>query len=86
MAHFIYILYSESRDRYYIGQTDNLDERQYYHNSGWVHSTRAGRPWKLVFSKEFPDRATAMQEEARLKKAKNRSYLEWYIAVRSRFC
>ena len=80
MAHFLYILYSESKDRFYIGQTDNVDSRLNYHNSGYVKSTKPGIPWKLVFTKTFPDRSFAMTEEARLKRAKNRIYLQWYIA------
>ena len=81
MAHFLYILYSASKDRYYIGQTDNIESRQNYHNSGFVLSTKHGCPWKLVLIKPFPDRPTAMKEESRLKRAKNRSYLEWYIST-----
>ncbi len=76
MLHFLYILYSESTDHYYIGQTDNIDMRIVYHNSGYVRSTKSGRPWRLVFSRLYPDRASAMKEESRLKKAKNRNYLE----------
>jgi putative endonuclease len=80
MAHFLYILYSESKDKFYIGQTDHVESRLHYHNSGYVHSTKPGRPWKLVYFKTFPDRASAMTEESRLKRAKNRRYLQWYIA------
>ena len=79
MAHFLYILYSESKDKYYIGQTDNEESRLHYHNSGYVLSTKHGRPWQLVFVKSFPDRASAMKEESRLKRAKNKNYLKWYI-------
>ena len=80
MPHFLYILYSESKDRYYIGQTDNVKARLDYHNSGHVLSTKHGLPWKLIFIKEYSDRGSAMKEESRLKRAKNRSYLEWYIS------
>ena len=80
MAYFLYILYSESTDRYYIGQTNDVSSRLDYHNSGYGNSTKAGRPWKIVFFKDFKDRGNAMKEEARLKRAKNRAYLEWYIA------
>jgi len=81
MAHFLYILYSESKDRFYIGQTDNMDSRLKYHNSGFVKSTKSGRPWKIVLIKSFPDRSRAMKEESRLKRAKNRSYLQRYISA-----
>ena len=32
-----------------------------------------GLPWKLLFIKEYPDRASAMKEESRLKREKSRS-------------
>jgi putative endonuclease len=81
MVHYLYILYSQSKDKYYIGQTDNVDSRLNYHNSGYVLSTKHGRPWKLIFIKQFPDRSSAMKEEVRLKRAKNRAYLEKYISA-----
>jgi putative endonuclease len=65
MSHYLYILYSNSKDRYYIGQTDNLLMRLEYHNSGYVLSTKSGRPWILVFTRIFPDRSSAMKEEYR---------------------
>ncbi|MBS1541997.1 MAG: GIY-YIG nuclease family protein, partial [Bacteroidetes bacterium] len=27
MPYFVYILYSKSADRYYVGETDNIDKR-----------------------------------------------------------
>lgn len=68
MAHFLYILYIESRDRYYIGQTEDVEARLVYHNSAWVPSTIAGRPWRVVFTKMFYDRSAALKEESRLKR------------------
>ena len=31
---YVYILFSETKDRYYVGQTDNLETRLLSHNSG----------------------------------------------------
>jgi len=81
MAHYLYILYSESKNRFYIGQTDNLELRLRYHNAGYVKSTKPGRPWKIILTKSFPDRSSAMKEESRLKRAKNRLYPEKYIST-----
>lgn len=77
---YLYIIYSVSKDKYYIGHTNNIQERLSYHNSGFGASTKAGCPWKLVFKRQYEDRSSAMKEENRLKKAKNRKYLKWYIA------
>src|SRR6056297_1398325 len=46
---FLYILYSESKDRFYIGSTAKLDERINRHNSGRSKATKAARPWKLMY-------------------------------------
>ncbi len=72
----VYILYSEKFDRYYIGQTNDIEKRIIRHNSGNVISTKHYRPWKIVYTKEFTTRAEAMKEETRLKAFKNRVYLE----------
>jgi len=45
MKYYIYILYSQSRDRYYIGYTHHPQERLEEHNLGATASTRPGRPW-----------------------------------------
>ncbi|MFW6249215.1 MAG: GIY-YIG nuclease family protein [Bacteroidota bacterium] len=33
MAFIVYILYSKSKDKYYIGQTNDLERRFHEHNS-----------------------------------------------------
>tara|TARA_R110001599_G_scaffold35840_5_gene112993 strand:+ start:22134 stop:22307 length:174 start_codon:yes stop_codon:yes gene_type:complete len=45
---FVYILFSETRSRYYVGQTADIIKRLERHNQGRVKSTRLGIPWKLV--------------------------------------
>jgi len=60
---FVYILYSETFQRYYIGQTNNLSDRIARHNAGYVSSTEPYRPWKIVFSCVKPNRTAAMELE-----------------------
>ncbi|WP_296701196.1 GIY-YIG nuclease family protein [Algoriphagus sp.] len=36
---FVYLLYSSSRDQYYIGQTENLEERLVQHNTGYFKNS-----------------------------------------------
>ena len=70
--YFVYLLKSEKDGRFYIGQTQNLQERLLYHNSGRSKYTRYLGPWKLLAFKSFNSRGEAMREEIRLKKLKNR--------------
>jgi len=81
MKYFVYILYSQSIDKYYIGHTNNLDRRLYEHNIGKEKFTRKGIPWILKFSLAFDSNLLANREELRLKKCKNRNYIEQYIKV-----
>jgi len=69
---YIYILYSISHDRYYIGQTNNLVSRIRRHNKGYVKSTKAYLPWEIVYSEEFTTRAEAVKRETYLKSLKSK--------------
>jgi len=75
----VYILKSSVTDKYYIGQTSDIDRRLSYHNSGYSKSTKAGIPWKLVYSENFDTRQQAMNREAELKKYKSRIMIEKII-------
>jgi putative endonuclease len=63
VEYFLYILYSPSFNRTYTGQTNNLDNRLTYHNSGKVNSTKLYKPWVLIYSESFVSRAEAMKKE-----------------------
>jgi putative endonuclease len=64
---FVYILYSESFQRFYVGQTNNVEMRLARHNSGQVGSTKPYRPWNLVWFCEKPNRSEAVILENKLK-------------------
>jgi len=74
MQYSVYIIYSESWDKYYIGQTDDFESRLARHNSGGVKSTSYYRPWipKCLIKKET--RSDAVLWERKLKNL-NRSVL-----------
>ena len=77
--HLVYILYSEKCDRYYIGYCEDLEVRLNRHNRGMVTATKNCKPYFIKASKPFQTEIEARREELRLKKAKNRKYLEWLI-------
>ncbi|HUS86787.1 MAG TPA: GIY-YIG nuclease family protein [Bacteroidales bacterium] len=76
---FVYILVSERNNKYYIGQTENLEARLKKHNSGRNVSTRYGRPWKLKFWQEFETRKDAIKVEHLLKSMKKRELVIKYV-------
>lgn len=74
----VYILYSESFDKYYIGQTNDIIERLKRHNNGYVKSTSNYLPWKLIGFIEKQNRSEAMNLETKLKNL-NRTRLKIFI-------
>ncbi|PKL84100.1 MAG: excinuclease ABC subunit C [Ignavibacteriae bacterium HGW-Ignavibacteriae-3] len=63
-----YILYSRSKNRYYVGHTGNFSRRFIEHNSGQNISTKFGAPWELIFTKEFTTKSDAYHLEIKIKK------------------
>ncbi len=63
----VYINYSESFDKFYIGQTQNFESRIFLHNSGNVASTSPYVPWVNVLRIEKATRSEALILERKLK-------------------
>ena len=73
-----YIIYSQSLNRYYVGETENIDLRISQHNSGFYKSafTSKAKDWELFHFIECADRRQARLIEAHIKKMKSRKYIE----------
>ena len=76
MKYYVYILYSQLKNRYYIGSTADSEKRLLRHNAGATISTKSGRPWKIVFTKEFETKTQALKFENYLKRMKSRKIIE----------
>ena len=63
----VYILFSESTGRFYVGFSADLDDRILRHNQGRSKSTKAGIPWNLVHQEAFESRSEAMAREKEIK-------------------
>lgn len=77
---YLYILQSEKNGKFYIGSCEDIDARLVRHNAGATTSTKSGRPWKVVYSEEFPTRAEAIKRENEIKSKKSRIYIEFLIS------
>jgi putative endonuclease len=84
--YFVYILYSEKCNRYYVGFTSSIDARLERHNNGMVTATKNCRPYVLRGTKSFNTELEARQEEARVKIQKSRRYIEWLLAGNWQAC
>ena len=75
----VYVLYSESKKKIYIGFTSDLEGRLLSHNelgNGW---TKRYRPWTLVHSELFEKRIDARRREMQLKSAAGRAWIRQLI-------
>lgn len=70
MQYSIYILKSLKDNRFYIGQTNNIDDRIKRHNSGKVIATHNRIPLKIIHQEIYKTRAEAMRREKYLKSLK----------------
>ena len=69
--YFVYILYSERSDRYYIGHTADLAARLHEHNAGRVRSTKGYRPWNIMYQEVFDTKQNAFRRERQIKSYKH---------------
>ena len=75
--HYVYILYSEKIDKYYIGITHSIDLRVHRHNSGYYENkwSAKGVPWSLFFSIKCSSKSQAFKIEQHIKAMKSKTYL-----------
>lgn len=67
-SYYTYIILTE-KNTLYCGYTDNVEKRFQAHLDGrGAKYTRANKPIRVVYQKEFASKSEAMKEEARLKK------------------
>ncbi len=83
---YIYIIYSETAGKYYIGHTDNIVRRLAEHNNPQVNSkfTAKYTPWVLALS--FPvaeNRGDALKVEKFIKRQKSRNFIRKLIENKS---
>jgi putative endonuclease len=76
MSHNVYIIYSKSIDRFYVGETVDVAGRVGQHNSGFYKyaSTKAVHDWELYFEIECADRNQALKLEKFIKQMKSRKF------------
>lgn len=74
--YYTYIILTE-KNTFYCGYTDDIQKRFQAHLEGrGAKYTRANKPVKLVYQKEFDTKSDAMKEEARIKKLTHKEKLD----------
>ena len=74
----IYVIYSNSIGKFYIGSSreDNSQKRLNSHNSGKTKSTKFGRPWLLIFEEYYNNYSEARRRELFLKTGQGRKIIK----------
>ena len=65
---YVYLIKSKKDSTYYIGLTENLQNRIKNHNQGKTKSIKHRVPYYLVYYEAYSDRKLARKRELELKK------------------
>jgi len=72
MPQWVYIIQSQTSDRFYCGQSADPEQRLRQHNDPQYRLSKTTKrfpgPWKLVWKQACTDRSEATQLERRIKK------------------
>ena len=72
----VYVLFSKSHKKIYIGFTSDLEGRLQAHNhpsnKGW---TKNFQPWIIVYSESYPIKSEVLVREKQLKSFKGREFI-----------
>ena len=70
MNYYVYLLLTNSGKKHisYVGYTSNLINRLKKHNSSNGAKFTKGRKWRIIYSKKYNNKSTALKEEYKLKR------------------
>ena len=80
---YVYILHSNTLNKFYIGYTENLEERLKKHLSNHAGFTGKTTDWKIVYTETFPTKDLAFARERKIKSWKSRIKIQELINNRS---
>jgi putative endonuclease len=67
MAHYVYILKSMKDQKFYIGESADVQKRLIFHNSGLQRSTRNRIPFIILHIETFESKSEALKREKQIK-------------------
>ena len=78
LMHDVYIIYSPSLDRFYVGESADATQRLEHHRTGHQRFTRRATDWVMVFCRPASSRSEALGIEQTIKRSKSRkSIIRW---------
>jgi putative endonuclease len=73
---FIYILYSQTKDRYYVGSCEDVNKRLVKHNTNHSGFTGKTGDWIIKWVEEYTIKTDALKREKQIKLWKSRKMIE----------
>ncbi|WJS96123.1 GIY-YIG nuclease family protein [Flavobacterium johnsoniae] len=80
--HYLYILYSNSSQKFYIGETKNIDERVFKHQNHFYSNsfTKIADDWEVVLTFSCSTKDDALYLESFIKRMKSKIFNNKIIA------
>ena len=81
MSHFLYILFSKSKTKYYIGETHNITARLLRHNDHTYNNsfTKIANDWEVFLTFECSNKLDALYLERFIKRMKSKVFVKKII-------
>jgi putative endonuclease len=76
---YVYILYSPSLDTFYIGSSENPQNRLKKHLANHKGFTAKAKDWVICYAELFPSKILALKREKQLKGWKNKTRIRQLI-------
>ncbi|MST04351.1 MAG: GIY-YIG nuclease family protein [Candidatus Pacebacteria bacterium] len=78
---FTYVILNKERNKFYVGQTENLETRLLGHNKRMPNKKTSftslnNGTWKLIYKEEFNSRSEAIKREKELKSSRGRFFIK----------
>jgi putative endonuclease len=77
--YFVYIIFSPTKNKYYVGSSEHVEERLKKHNTNHKGFTGGMLDWELKWTEEHPDKSSAIKRENQIKAWKSRKMIEKLI-------
>ena len=74
----VYVIYNETANKFYIGQSNDIEKRIELHNSHLFKGYTASfvGKWKLLYREEYITRSEALVREKQLKSFRGREFVK----------
>ncbi len=82
MLFHVYLLFSESKNRYYIGHSSDLEARLIRHNQKSKGFTGNTNDWKVVYTEHYNSKEEAQKRELQIKSWKSRIKIQKLISTK----